>query len=111
MWYFLEIRRVASQTLENLNLTSVEKVVLGREASVSKWVAEGYRELVASENISDEDVGVIGPETTIKLYRLREERLKRMTGNPLSLVLLRTSVEDAFKDELNGVRMVELGYV
>jgi len=111
MWYFLEIRKVASQTLETFGMSSVEKIVLGREASVSKWVAEGYRELVASESISNGKVDVIGSETIIKLYRLREERMKRISFNPLSLVVLRTSVELAFKDELSGIRAVESGYV
>lgn len=111
MWYFLDIRKVASQAVEKFGMSSVEKIVLGREASVSKWVVEGYKELVVSEKVSNRDVGVIGSEAVIKLYRLREERMKRVSPNPLSLVVLRASVELAFKDELKGIRAVESGYV
>ena len=72
---------------------------------LSKRLIKGYTGVVESSNtISDEDVAVIGWQTTVKLFRVREQRTGA-GGKQRDHAL-----KDAIKDELSGILAEEKVY-
>jgi hypothetical protein len=77
MWELLDIRTRAIKELSNIS--AVDKVLLGRECSVTEWVIDGYLVMTkASYSIAQEDAGRLGWETAFRLLRVREEFLMKM---------------------------------
>jgi len=130
-WQFLNARKIALQALQKTKGPATEKITLGRELKISKWVLEGYKDLANIDDtttITDGVASTIGWETTVKLLQIREERLRKRnntglntpsTGSPsapttpifnFSLCVVEKSVEDAFKEELLKMRSEELQY-
>jgi hypothetical protein len=116
-WRFLRVREIARVVLVHLDtLTSVEKICLGRDLSISSWVVDGFVELVQAKTIADEDALQIdnGAETTAyKLFRIRELRIvaglrkkeeEKVGGKTCST---RRKVEKIFKKELDRLRTKE----
>jgi hypothetical protein len=116
-WRFLRVREIARVVLVHLDtLTSVEKICLGRDLSISSWVVDGFVELVQAKTIADEDALQIdnGAETTAyKLFRIRELRIvaglrkkeeEKVAGKTCST---RRKVEKIFKKELDRLRTKE----
>jgi hypothetical protein len=91
-WRFLDLRNMAKSELgAGKELTSVEKVTLGREFHNSSWVLEGYQELVQkSDTITDDETIRIEPLMAINLFRIREIMLRH------SLTAALLAVSDVF---------------
>jgi Mn-containing catalase len=86
-------------------LSSVEKIVLGRECYNSSWVLAGYQELVQkSDTITDDEVINIQLPTAIDLFRMREI----MQRQSLTLALL--ALKNVFAEELSTIREEEIKY-
>jgi hypothetical protein len=103
-WRFLIIRKIAMKKLENFEISNLESIILGREMKISKLLIEGYTGVVAvSKTISDEDAAVIGLQTTVKLFQLRDRR----TGDRGRIS---DTIRVALKDEFLGILAVEVGY-
>lgn len=66
------LRLDAAANLEGV-LRGMDFAILGRKFAVISWVQEGYRRIVSrNETITDEEVFLLGPTTTIRLLRLRD---------------------------------------
>jgi len=107
-WYFVKLRTMAIAELERMaELTSVEKIVLGRKVKISSWIISGFAELIFRENTIDDDEAMdvdSGYITTIyKLFRMRELRLE---GHSVS----KKDIHDKFRQELDDVRAEEQGF-
>ena len=100
------MRRLAKLGLEaSGELTSVEKIVHGREFYYASWISEGYKELVQkSDTITDDEAISIGLLVAINLFRLREIRLHKSLSSALS------AVKDAFALELGVIHSKEMEY-
>ncbi|KIM35315.1 hypothetical protein M413DRAFT_41523, partial [Hebeloma cylindrosporum] len=97
-WRFLDLRELAKSELEaGKELSSVEKIVLGREIYDSSWILAGYRELVQkSDTMTDDEAIAIGLLLAIKLFRIREIMLRRSLTSALG------AIEDVFAEELSA---------
>ena len=105
-WRFLHLRRLAKSELDvGKELTSVEKIILGREFYDSSWILAGYKELVQkSDTITDDEAVTIELPTAINLFRIREIMLRNSLTSALD------AVEDVFTVELGMIRSKEMGY-
>jgi len=131
-WQFLNARKIALQALQKTKGLATERITLGRELKISKWVLEGYKDLANIDDttaITEATASTIGWETTVKLLQIREERLRKRNnktgfntpspGSPsapttpifnFSLCKVEKTVEDTFKEELLQIRSEELQY-
>ncbi len=92
-----------SQLEAGKELTSVEKITLGRECHYASWVSEGYKELVQkSDTITNEEAIRIELLTAINLFRIREIRLRQ------SLTSALLAVEEVFAAELSVILNEEM---
>jgi len=105
-WFIARLRALAIFELNRLNeISSIQKVQLGRDQKVSKWVVEGFKELISAsspitiEDAIDLDIGSIA--TTYRLCRIRERRLLRTVSS------VSREIEDAFREELHEIRTHE----
>ena len=58
-------------------MDAVERIILGREFSVSDWIQTGYTTLVTrSEALTIEELEIIGYGHAIHVFRAREEARK-----------------------------------
>jgi len=108
-WYFLNLRAMAISELERMQeLTSIEKITLGRENKISSWVTTGFLDLVQrGDTITDDEAMAVDFDyitTAYKLFRVRERRIRRMTGS------VSQEIEENFKDELDVTRAEEKGF-
>ena len=90
-----------------MNLTSLEKILLGRKYSIPSWVIDGFVGLIEATTITDFQalqVDKSDETTSYKLFRIRELRI---AGNLLSA---RRKVEEIFKVELDRLRSHEKLY-
>ena len=79
IWELLDIRTRAIKELSMLNMSAVDKILLGRECSVTEWVVNGYLVMAkASFSIDEEDARRLGWETAFRVLRVREEFLVKM---------------------------------
>jgi len=73
-----EIRDAAITVLSG-SLRPVEQIQLGIELQVDYWLLEGYTQMVqARGGISAEHEKLLGRKTTGKLFRIRDEYLRRV---------------------------------
>ena len=107
-WGFLHVRARAIVVLTcfpAVPLTSLEKILLGRQLSITSWVIDGFVKLVLrATTITDEEALLIdiGAATTAyKLFRIREQRI---VGELPSAMI---KVEEIFKEELDRLRSKE----
>ncbi|KIM35303.1 hypothetical protein M413DRAFT_32563 [Hebeloma cylindrosporum] len=105
-WRFLGLRKLAKSELEaGKELSSVEKIILGRDIYDSSWISAGYKELVQkSDTITDDEAIAIELPIAIKLYRIREIKLRQ------SLTSALRAVEEVFAMELGVILSKEMGY-
>jgi hypothetical protein len=105
-WRFLDLRKMAKSELEaGQELTSVEKIVLGREFYDSSWISTGYRELVQkSDTITDDEAIDIELPTAINLCRIREIMLRQ------SLTCALIALKNVFAKELSTICEEEINY-
>ena len=78
LWNFRDIRQLAITRLSDLpgagGMTPVEKVGLAKAYKVPQWLLQGYHELVRrTKAISAEEGRVLGIETVVGLYQVREQ--------------------------------------
>ena len=130
------MRKTALQFLKHSGRTPIEKITLGRDLKISKWIIEGYQELCnidETNSITNEQAVNIGWESAFKLHQIREERLRHRSiqptfaasspassnsltsSTPVFTFSLRKvddvkSVEEIFKEELSKIRSEELEY-
>lgn len=114
MWYFLNLRKLAIAGLDRMAvLTNVDKITLGRRYSVSSWVLAGLRGLVQKDDtITDDEITEISYATAVKLFRIRELKLKALvaqssgygypSGPPWT-----QKVEEVFSTEIASLRADE----
>ena len=100
------MREVAKTHLESLpDLTSLDRITLGRKVRIAPWVIEGFANMVRrEETISDDeaiDIDCDVVTTCYKLFRLRELRI---TGRLASST---SGVENTFREELDRIRSDE----
>ena len=100
------MRKFAKSELEaGKELSSVQKIVLGRECYNSSWVLAGYQELVQkSDAITDDEAIDIDLPTAINLCRIREIMLRQ------SLTLALRVLRNVFAEELSTIREEEIKY-
>jgi len=100
------LRKLAKSELETgKELSSVEKVVLGRKFYNSSWISAGYKELVQkSDTITDDEAISIELSTAINLFRIREIMLRQTLTSALR------AVEDVFSEELSTIHDQEIRY-
>ena len=100
------MRKFAKSELEaGKELSSVQKIVLGRECYNSSWVLAGYQELVQkSDAITDDEAIDIDLPTAINLCRIREIMLRQ------SLTLALRVLGNVFAEELSTIREEEIKY-
>ena len=102
-WKFLRLRKAAIFALDHLTtLTSLSKILFGRDLSIPNWVIDGFVGLVHATTITDEEAHQIdsGAENTVyKLFRIRELRIAG------KLTCAKTKVEEIFKEELDRLRI------
>ena len=94
-----EIRDRAIQVLSS-NLSTAKRIQLGIQYQVDLWLRDGYRELIMGQSsISAEVEGILGWETTSKLFRIREEYLKGL-GTVSGSTFVGDKIEEVFAQEL-----------
>ncbi|KAF9555045.1 hypothetical protein CPC08DRAFT_643458 [Agrocybe pediades] len=108
LWFLTKFRALAISEIERINeLTSIQKVQMGRAYKISKWVVEGFTEFVMREaRISAEeavDLALGSVTTTYKLSRIREKRIARA----LTRVVVMKEFEEEFCGELQDIRTHE----
>ncbi|KAK7472379.1 hypothetical protein VKT23_000495 [Stygiomarasmius scandens] len=77
-WGFLQIRELAIQKLTPMNMTVFKRIELAREYSVAQWLRSGYFDLVKQlETLTMENVESIGYPSSIRIFRIREQMIKK----------------------------------
>jgi len=77
MWECGDTRTVAIQELSKIKIGEAEKIMLSKEYGVASWLFKGYTELAKREEIVSEEEGeILGPETVVRLLRVREAGIK-----------------------------------
>jgi hypothetical protein len=99
-----EIRAGSIQLLSD-TLQPVEQIQLGIELQVHSWLLEGCAQLVrARGGISLEHEKVLGRKTTSKLFRIRDEYLRkirdRRKSKSMASAFARSSIKEVFAEEL-----------
>jgi hypothetical protein len=114
VWRFLNLRKLSRGKLETIefNLTSTEKIILGRKVHISSWVMKGYEELVlGDETIEDEDAVEIGLLDTLWLFRIRERlvrgQVSRLWSDAENRWSIAMTLEETFQGELIEIRALE----
>ncbi|KAJ6530032.1 hypothetical protein DFH09DRAFT_1411502 [Mycena vulgaris] len=73
MWRLIKARDVAISQLDAQVKNDVEGIMLGRKYHVSDWLRSGYLAVAIREaGMSPQDAEMIGWETAVKIYRVRE---------------------------------------
>lgn len=77
MWGFADTRKQSIQKLSKLELSPINKIVLGREHRVLAWLKEGYDALIKREEVITaeelvEYATAVGWDTMARVLRLRD---------------------------------------
>jgi hypothetical protein len=75
MWEFADVRKLAIETMSNLNLKPTDKIILGKKYRVTPWLQQGYRALIQkpATNEDFENYGSeLGWETVARILRVRD---------------------------------------
>ena len=113
-WYFVKLRAYAIVELERMNeLSSIQKVQLGRSNKVSRWVIDGLQAYVEAKfPMTDQEAAELDldyPTTAYRLFRIREKKLSPMKYNQPTVSIV-CEIEGAFKEHLAGIRSDEEGF-
>ncbi|KAF5355536.1 hypothetical protein D9758_006287 [Tetrapyrgos nigripes] len=105
LWRFLTLRKFAIDKLTSQEMDVTERILMGREFSVSSWIKSGYSDLVSQDGpLSMETAKSIGYEAAVRVFRAREaasrNNLKAYTNRRHGADLGRY-VETEFADELS----------
>jgi hypothetical protein len=77
-WKFAKLRRKALVVLTGIEIDPVERVILGRDHKVEKWVVDSYTQLVRRDvGLSLKEAKILGYDTTFQLYEKREESFRQ----------------------------------
>ncbi len=86
MWSFQRIRKLAIDELSNCNVDEIRKVELAHRFDIEEWYHAAYTALVRRERpLSYEEAARLGLDFAFKMGRVREDILKGMVLNPVSL--------------------------
>ncbi|KAJ7149747.1 hypothetical protein C8R43DRAFT_498983 [Mycena crocata] len=120
MWRFLHIRELAIQHLDSQVKDKAEGIVLARKYHVAAWLRSGYRALAeaAHPGMTLHDAELIGWDTAIKIYRVREGAVVRnivvqpSRGNYLKSneYFAGAEIEETFGDELQRAELDSAEY-
>ncbi|KJA28751.1 hypothetical protein HYPSUDRAFT_61599 [Hypholoma sublateritium FD-334 SS-4] len=103
LWHFIDARNFAIKNLRPL-ISSLDRVVLGRDFYVSGWVKSGLQRFASRKRtIEDDEAEKLLFYTTIKLLRIREQRRSKLESFDL--------VAEVFKDELDFLRSQEETFI
>jgi len=81
MWDFFEVRKLAIQTLSTMGMDPVSQVASALQYDVPKWLFAGLESLVKrKEAISIPEAKILGLETAIRIYQIREGGLAGYFG-------------------------------
>ncbi|KAG5637569.1 hypothetical protein H0H81_004146 [Sphagnurus paluster] len=106
MWNFRPIRQRAISALDH-EWEPVEGITLGKAYKVPEWLSRGYHQLVArSQPITTDEAAVIGLETAVRLFHIREE-CKDDCGREFRVI---QRMEQNFGKELEEVRAADAVY-
>jgi len=101
MWEMDKVRGLAISQLTNAGMGSVEKIVLAKELHVPQWLRSGYQELVDRDEVpSMEDSDRIGYPSAIRVFHVREDRLRRVNRGHRYGYGDALTVENIFREEL-----------
>ncbi|KAF5355452.1 hypothetical protein D9758_006290 [Tetrapyrgos nigripes] len=83
LWRFIDLRKLAIDKLTgSQRMTSAEKILLGRQCSVTQWVRSGYIELIMQTDVpSMEILKSIGFDAALRVFRAREDA-RKLVSNP-----------------------------
>ncbi|THV06183.1 hypothetical protein K435DRAFT_849279 [Dendrothele bispora CBS 962.96] len=82
LWGFPQIRRLAIKYLTSNDMTALTKIQLARNYSIPRWLRSGYVELVKQiETLKIEDVESLGYPSSIRIFRVREQMIRRHWGS------------------------------
>jgi hypothetical protein len=75
----LRLRTFAIENLTNYKgMDAVERILLGREFSVSHWIKSGYKDLIVQyEPLTPEQADKIGSSLAVRIFRARENATPR----------------------------------
>ncbi|KAF9522492.1 hypothetical protein CPB83DRAFT_800575 [Crepidotus variabilis] len=105
-WNIPSYRDMAIKYLRPSLIDGRQLVELGRKYSVTNFVRDGYKELIRRvTTIEATDVNLLGYETIIKLFQLREADLRRRHAH--NYVGPEMDIERAFAEELGGLTLRE----
>lgn len=73
LWHMDGLRKKAILELDRLTWDPVDKIVVARESSVSRWLIEEYEKLLRRfDPLTVPEANLLGPSTTCLLYAVRE---------------------------------------
>ena len=100
-----DARKLAVEKItKTFNGRGTDKVVLGRQCRMKKWLEEGLRELVdRKDGFTDEDDETLGWKTVSKVYRIRERLHIEKCDRHFNDVKLQDGVKREFEMELNEI--------
>jgi len=106
-WYFRKYRSLSLGKLESGNeLSSTDKILLGREMFIHSWIFDGYTELVLrQETIHKEEALAIGFPTTFSIFRIRESRILGIFDQSQA----NEAIREDFENELDVIMIEETG--
>ncbi|KAH8103514.1 hypothetical protein BXZ70DRAFT_735785 [Cristinia sonorae] len=92
-WDFTDIRSLAIRSIQSLNITPVDRIVLSREYDISgRWTLAGYTALCdRHEPLSYAEATRLGLETSIRISQLREQLRYKGPGGGGHQSLTRTA--------------------
>ena len=103
MWGFREIRDNAILELDG-RLHPIQKISMGIEYCVQKWLLDGYGELIRRERkLSEAEAKQLGFETAWRINEMREETTVKSEynyGHHHDFSNLEAQIRTAFSDQL-----------
>ncbi|TFK23596.1 hypothetical protein FA15DRAFT_620526 [Coprinopsis marcescibilis] len=76
-WFFSDMREVAIRKLTEMEMDPIDRVCLGKELHIHRWLLTGYEYLVTrKEIITEEEAERIGWRTALKVSGLTIRRLR-----------------------------------
>ncbi|KAG6834347.1 hypothetical protein H0H93_010304, partial [Arthromyces matolae] len=105
LWTMISLRELAIKSLQVRGLKSIQKVVLGRTYGITTWLKDGYIGLCnRTETLSVEDIHMLGLETALKLFNIREKRYPvQKNQNASSFTTSESFLDGEFGDEVQGI--------
>ena len=96
---FESLRKLA---IRKISCNATQQIVLGRKYSVHSWVEAGYKGIVASRNISDEQMEEIGLLESFKLLRITVVGIQKSNYSSPD-----NEIKKIFHEELESIAAAE----